>query len=93
MESSPRHQYLATILQKPINEITLDQIVRYHEIVSILSSIATLYDNGQKGGARFLMEFHWFDPEDPMFLGALNELAHQGIARVLHQMAVRLDQE
>ena len=60
------------------------------EHATILSEIATLYDNGHKSAAKFMIEHHDIDPDCPLVREGLEQLADVRTRNVIEKHARKL---
>ena len=74
-QPSPKAKAAAQALQKPIGEVTPEDIALTYEHFMIVSNIATLAENGQPSAAKFLIEHHDIDPDTALIKAALANLA------------------
>ena len=63
------------------------------EHATILSEIATLYDNGHKSAAKFMIEHHDIDPDCPLIREGLAQLASAKTRNAIERHARKLMQE
>ncbi len=86
-QPSPKTKAAAEALQKPIGEVTAQDIALAYEHFMIVSNIATLAENGQPSAAKFLIEHHDIDPDTPLIKAALANLASARARRAVEKFA------